>query len=193
MMETGTQEGGNPSRDDERSRQARDHAMTDTDRVIPDDPALDRPDAITRPGAARPWLLIAAAAASTVAVIAGALGPWFRYERISDAASRTWTTPGYQSSGLFIIVFATAALVTLAIALLRDRAEPLAWVAFSAMVLCNVIVITVWTDPPQQTIPSGGVGTTGRLAWGPMVAGVAAPLAALFLGLVANRLNRGDS
>jgi hypothetical protein len=157
-----------------------------------DDWVRDRlEEAIAGSPAARPWLLIAAAAACIMAAIAGALGPWFRYERISDAPVRTWTTPGYQSSGFFIIIFATAALVTLAIALLRDRAEPLAWVAFSAMVVCTVILITVWTDPPQQTIPSGGVGTTGRLAWGPMVAGIAAPLGALFLGLVASRLNRG--
>jgi MFS family permease len=150
--------------------------------------AHDDPDTIAEPEPERPWLLIALAAACIVAAIAGALGPWFRYERISEGSTHTWTTPGYQSSGFFIIIFATAALVALGVALLRDRAEPLAWVAFIGMALCTVIVIGVWTDPPQQTIPYGGAGTNGRLGWGPMVAGIAAPLGALFLFLTARRL-----
>lgn len=147
-------------------------------------------DIETAPG--RPWLLIAPAAACIVAAIVGALGPWFEYERISDTNPGTWTTPGYQSGGFFILVFATVALVTLGAALLRDRGEPLAWVAFIGMALCTVIVVSVWTDPPRQTIPSVGVGTIGRLAWGPRVVIFAAPLGTLLLFLTAHQLTSSD-
>jgi hypothetical protein len=165
----------------------------DGDRTEEIENAYDREHDWPGKASERPWLLIAPAVACIVAAIAGALGPWFEYERISDTDPGTWTTPGYQSGGFFIALFAAVSLATLAAALLRDRGEPLAWVAFIGMALCTVVVVSVWTDPPRQTIPSGGTGTIGRLAWGPMVVIVAAPLGALLLALTAHRLTRGDS
>lgn len=186
MMATASRESADSPHDHERSRRAGDETEIDVTGDQPDDAIADR-------GPERPWQLIAPAAACIVAVIVGAFGPWFEYERISESNPGTWTTPGWQSSGLFIIVFATAALITLGAAVLRERREPLAWVAFAGMALCTVIVVSVWTDPPRQTIPSGGAGTIGRLGWGPMVVIVAAPLGALLLFLVAHRLtSRAD-
>ncbi len=184
MMATAPRASDDPAHDHEHTRSAGDDAI-----VVPErDGGGNPPATFVNPSPERPWPLIAAAAACIVAAIVGALGPWFEYERISETDPGTWTTPGYQSGGFFIIVFATAALITLGAALFRDRAEPLTWVAFAGMALCTVIVVSVWTDPPRQTIPSGGTGTIGRLGWGPMVVIVAAPLAALFLFLVAHRL-----
>jgi hypothetical protein len=188
MMATAPRASDDPAHDHEPTRSAGDDANAVPERDGGGDPSATFVD----PSPERPWPLIAAAAACIVAAIVGALGPWFEYERISETNPGTWTTPGYQSGGFFIIVFATAALVTLGAALLRERGEPLAWVAFAGMALCTVIVVSVWTDPPRQTIPSGGVGTIGRLGWGPMVVIFAAPIGALLLFLTARQLTASD-
>lgn len=188
MMAAAPRESADPAHTHDETGNAEDVA-TDAQRDSGDVPVQNPHDVTSvEDTPERPWMLIAPAMVCIVATIIGAFGPWFKYERISDTNPDTWTTPGYQSGGLFIIFFATAALVTLGAAILRDRAEPMAWVAFIGMALCTVIVVSVWTDPPISTIPSGGTGTIGRLGWGPMVVGIAAPLGALFLFLTARRL-----
>jgi hypothetical protein len=131
---------------------------------------------------------------SIAAVIAGSLGPWTEFERISETAPDAWTIPGYQSDGLFGLVFAVAALAALAVALFRDDAELYAWVAFGAMALCALIGIADWFmfAPPDRIIPPGETGTVERLGWGVKVVGVFGPLGALVTFFIARRLNASE-
>lgn len=151
-------------------------------------------DSITGPPADRPWLLVALAVASIAAVIAGSLGPWTEFERISESAPETWTIPGYQSDGLFSLLFAVAAVAALCVALFRKESEWWAWVAFGLMALCALIGLADWLifAPPERTIPPGETGTVERLGWGVRAVGLASPAGALATFLLARDLTQSD-
>jgi drug/metabolite transporter (DMT)-like permease len=106
--------------------------MTDTNRdARPDSFHAQRQTIATSP-AARPWPLVTAAVACIAGVIAGSLGAWTVFERISETAPDTWAIPGHRSDGLFAALFAAVALISLGVALLREGNEPWAWPARSA-------------------------------------------------------------
>jgi hypothetical protein len=151
-------------------------------------------ETVVSPPAERPWPLVALAVACIAGVIAGSLGPWAVFERISETAPDTWAIPGYRSDGLFGLVFAVAALVALGAALFREGNASWAWTAFGAMALCALIGLADWFmfAPPDRTIAPGETGTVERLGWGVKVVGVAGPVGALATFLIARRLNRGD-
>lgn len=168
--------------------------MTDTHRDTRRESFYAQRASIVSPSADRPWLLVALAVACIAAVIAGSLGPWIEYERVSETAPAVWHLSGRNTDGLFSFGFASVALIALGIALFRTDAEAWAWVAFGGMALCAVIGVFDWIMlvPPQQVIPPGGTGTVERLDWGAKVVGVAGPLGALVTFLIARRLNASE-
>ncbi len=156
--------------------------MTDTHRDTRHESFYAQRESIAAAPAERPWLLVG---------LAGALGPWAEFELVSRTAPDAWTIPGYQSDGLFSLLFAAVAL---GVALFREGNEPWAWAAFGLMALCALIGLADWFmfAPTERTIPPGDTGTIERLGWGVRVLGVAGPVGALATFLVARRLNRGD-
>lgn len=148
----------------------------------------------SRPPAPRPWLLAALAVVCAALVVVGSLGPWTYEEIVSDTetASSTSITPGFQTDGAFSLLFAVAATVTLSIAMLKEEAGHVAWIAFAAMASCAMIGLFGWFifGPQEQTLEPGEAGAIVRIEWGVKLVGLAGAAGATTHFIIARRLNQ---
>ena len=106
---------------------------------------------------------------SAIAVVVGSLGPWVSWERQSRTAPESWTEFGYQSSGVFTIMFAVLAAIMFTVALRGWDQSGLAWAAFALLVLCAITGLYEWLTIADRPEPSD----TLWVEWGMIVTGVA--------------------
>ena len=118
-------------------------------------------------------LPVGLAVMSAVIVTIGSVGPWIHWERHSPTAPAAWTEYGFTSSGIFSLIFAVAATVTLILTFRNEDSAFLAWVAFALLVLCAATGLFEWltiADMPESPSPTR---TEMRPGWGMITVGLA--------------------
>ena len=168
--------------------QARPHPTTPDDRL----------ETIWRvapyPSSRRPWLLVGLTAFGIALVVASALGPWLTIERGPEWAPEIERLRGFNTDGVFALVFAAVASALLLVALIRPDLWIFAAGAFVALVFCSMVGLFDWVifDPMDIAYDSGRSIRAVHVEWGLKVLTVAAPAAALCCLLVVRALRRGD-
>jgi hypothetical protein len=169
--------------------------MTAPDRTTP--PDADRSffrtarQPITSPPPTESWLLAIWALICSGLVIAGSLGPWMYYERVSETVPDAWTLYGVRTDGAFTLLFAVVALVALLVALFKAESADIAWVAVGALALCALTGLLGWLvfAPPETSVEPGYAGNISRVEWGMKLvglAGAAGTIATFFLARTMN-------
>lgn len=143
-----------------------------------------------------PWLLAVPVLASIPAIIAGSIGPWFYREHADGRAGpeETGIVMGWQTDGVFSLVFAVVAAVTIVIAMVWPDREGLAWIGFIALALCAVVGLFDWVifDPMELNLDSGQRPEVLRVEWGLKLVTFVGLIGAVCSFLLARQLTRGD-
>ena len=145
----------------------------------------DRPTSPTR----RTWLLAIPALASIPAIIAGSLGPWLYRE----TSVETDLLMGWQTDGLFTLIFAVVAAITIVVALVWQGHEALAWIGFGALALCAFIGLYDWNmyaDMAEQHKAMWRLNEA-EVRWGIDTLAISSPIGAVSAFFLARALN-GD-
>lgn len=139
------------------------------------------------------WLLKILALVCAMLVVAGSLGPWMSYERVSETVPEAWTLYGLRiTEGAVVMMLAVVAIVALLVVFFRPSADVAAWCACGALVVCAVTGLVDWflLAPTQQNLDPGELGRIVRVEWGLKLVALAGAAGSLITFFVARGMNR---
>lgn len=135
-------------------------------------------------------LWIGLAIVSAVAVAIGSVGPCVHCKDYSEEVPRPWTDCGLISSGVFSLMFAVGAFVTLVLAALGRDSTGLVWIAFGLLTLCAITGLFEWITVVNIPASANPTWIVGQAGWGMITVGVAGLVGAASSFLAARALNR---
>ncbi|HYH12962.1 MAG TPA: hypothetical protein VD789_11455 [Thermomicrobiales bacterium] len=149
----------------------------------------------SEPPDGRLWLLAVPVLACIPAIIAGSIGPWLHYENTGDSIGTSEMIMGWQTDGVFSLIFAVVAAATIVVAMVWTDREALAWVGFVALTLCAIVGLFDWIifDPMELTTESADRVAIIRVEWGLKLLTFASLAGAVGSFLLARRLTQGNS